>query len=232
MWGIIVNTLAILVGSAVGNLLKGGISDRFRDIIMQGLGLSVCIIGIQGAVKTSNILIVIISLIIGGTLGEWWQIENGLDKLGKWVQDRFGKNGGNTFSEGFVTASLMYCVGAMAIVGSLESGLKGENATLFAKSTLDGVSAVIFSSTMGLGVAFAAFSVLVYQGFIVLTSSFLKGYLSQPVINEMSAVGGILILAIGFGMLGLRKFKVGNLLPSVFVPVFYFSIVQLLHHFF
>ncbi|MGI6706400.1 MAG: DUF554 domain-containing protein [Clostridia bacterium] len=232
MWGIIANTLAILVGSAFGILLKGGISDRFRDIIMQGLGLSVCIIGIQGAIKTSNILIVIISLIIGGTLGEWWQIEKALEKLGNWVRDKFGKNGSDSFSEGFVTASLIYCVGAMAIVGSLESGLKGENATLFAKSALDGVSAVIFSSTMGIGVAFAAFSVFIYQGFIVLTASFLKDYLSQPIINEMSAVGGVLILAIGLGMLGLRKFKVGNLLPSIFIPVFYFLILQLFHYFY
>jgi len=232
MWGTIVNTAAVIGGGILGSFLKGGISERFREIIMQGIGLAVCLIGIQNALKTTDIFIVIISLIIGGTLGEWWKIEDKLDRMGQWAQKKFSKNGDNSFSQGFVTASLVYCVGAMAIVGALESGLKGEYGTLYAKSILDGISAIIFSSTLGIGVAFSAISVFLYQGAITVAASFLQSYLSDPVITEMTAVGGLLILAIGLSLLGIKKFKVGNLLPSIFVPIAYFPIAQLISKFF
>lgn len=230
MWGTFINALAIIIGGLLGSFLKTGISNRFCDIIMQGLGLTVCLIGLKGALSTSDIFIVIISVVIGAIIGEWMQIEQKLEHLGDFIQNKVGNNKNNSFSEGFVTASLVYCVGAMAIVGSLESGLKGIYTILYAKSILDGISAVIFASTMGVGVVFSAISVFLYQGFITITAHFLEPFLTSVVRDEMSAVGGLLIFAIGLTMLGIKKIKVGNLLPAVFIPIFYFPITQLMHN--
>jgi len=230
MWGTFINALAIIIGGLLGSFLKTSISNRFCDIIMQGLGLTVCLIGLKGALNTSDIFIVIISVVIGAIIGEWMQIEQKLEQLGDFIQNKVGNNKNNSFSEGFVTASLVYCVGAMAIVGSLESGLKGIYTILYAKSILDGISAVIFASTMGVGVVFSAISVFIYQGFITIAAHFLEPFLSSVVRDEMSAVGGLLIFAIGLTMMGIKKIKVGNLLPAIFIPIFYFPITQLIHN--
>lgn len=230
MWGTFINTFAIIFGGLLGSFLKAGISNRFCDIIMQGLGLTVCLIGLKGALMTSDILIVIISVVIGAVIGECMQIEQKLEQLGDFIQKKVGDKNDNTFSEGFVTASLVYCVGAMAIVGSLESGLKGVHTTLYAKSILDGISAIIFASTLGIGVVFSAVSVLLYQGFITITAHFMEPFLTNIVRDEMSAVGGLLIFAIGLTMMGIKKIKVGNLLPAIFIPIFYFPIIQVIRN--
>lgn len=226
MLGTIVNVIAILTGSLLGTIIKKGIKEEYKSTVMDGIGLAVVIIGIMGAIETNNIMLVIGSIVIGSLIGEAVDIENKLDKLGNSLQNKFSKDNSN-FSKGFVTASLVFCVGAMAIVGSLEAGIQGNYETLFAKSILDGISSLIFSSTLGIGVAFSALPVLIYQGGITLLANSVKGLLTAEVINEMSAVGSILIMAIGINILDLKKIKVGNMLPSIFIPILYYVVLNL-----
>lgn len=221
MLGTIINVVAILVGSAAGIALHGGMPQRFRDTIMQGLALCVVLIGVMGAVQTSNSMIVIFSIVLGALVGEGIDIEKRLDSVGNAAQRLFdrGKGGPSTFAQGFVTASLVYCVGAMAIMGSLDSGLRGDHATLIAKSILDGVSAIVFASTLGPGVALSAAAVFIYQGAITLLAQFVAPFLTDALVTEMSAVGGLLIIGIGVNMFDRVHIKVGNLLPAIFMPV-------------
>ncbi|MBU5427723.1 DUF554 domain-containing protein [Tissierella pigra] len=228
MLGTIVNTVAIIIGSLLGIGIKKGIKDDYKNTIMDGIGLAVMVIGIMGGIKSENIILVIGSIVVGGIIGEIIGIENKLDNLGNSLQSKFGGKDSN-FSKGFVTASLVYCVGAMAIVGSLESGIQSNHETLFAKSILDGISAIIFSSTLGIGVAFSSIPVFIYQGSITLLANSVKGLLTPQVVNEMSAVGGLLIMAIGINILGIKKIKVGNMLPSVFIPIIYYILVNLVN---
>ncbi|MCQ4924165.1 DUF554 domain-containing protein [Tissierella carlieri] len=228
MLGTIVNALAIILGSLLGIGVKKGIKDDYKNTIMDGIGLAVIIIGIMGGIKSENIILVIGSIVVGSVIGEVIEIENKLDNLGDFLQDKFGGKDSN-FSKGFVTASLVYCVGAMAIVGSLESGIQGNHQTLFAKSILDGISAIIFASTLGIGVAFSSIPVFIYQGSITLLANFIKDLLTVQVVNEMSAVGGLLIMAIGINILGIKKIKVGNMLPAVFIPIIYYILVNLVN---
>ena len=220
------NTLAIIAGSLVGLIFRGGIPQKYNVTIMQAISLAVILVGLRMALKTEAILLVIISLAIGSVIGEFLGIEERLENLGKFLERRFSKKG-NGISRGFVVTTLVYCVGSMAIVGSLESGLTGNHQTLFAKSALDGISAIIFTSTMGIGVMFSSFSVLVYQGLITVSASLIKPFLVEAVINQMSAVGGLLIVAIGFNLLEIQKIRVGNMLPAIFLPLVYFMIKQL-----
>ena len=171
---------------------------------------------------------VIFSLVIGSLMGEFLKIENRLEDLGKRLESKFTK-AGDGVAKGFVVASLVFCVGSMAIVGSMESGLTGNHQTLFAKSALDGLSSIIFASTLGIGVLFSSISVFVYQGFITLTASLMKPFLIPSVINQMSGVGGLLIMAIGFNLLEIKKINVGNMLPGIFIPLFYFMLKQLIN---
>lgn len=221
MLGTIVNSVAIIIGAIAGVLLKSGIKDKYKETIMQGISLTVFIIGIMGAIKSENILLVIGSIVVGAIIGEALNIEGALDRLGNFLQNKIGGSSSG-FSKGFVTTSLIYCVGAMAIVGSLESGLQGNYETLFAKSILDGIYSIIFGSTLGIGVAFSSVSVFVYQGTITILSSFIKDFLTPEVIREMSAVGGVLIMGLGLSMLEIKKIKVGNMLPAVFIPLLYY----------
>lgn len=227
MLGTIVNSLAIVVGSLIGILLKKGIKDDYKITIMDGISLTVIVIGIMGGIKSENMILAISSIVIGSLIGEIIGIEKRLDKLGDKLQKSLGARDSN-FSKGFVTASLIYCVGAMAIVGALESGIQGNHQTLFAKSILDGISSIIFASTLGIGVAFSAVAVFIYQGIITLLAGSVKGLLTPEVINEMSAIGGILIMAIGINVLGIKKVKVGNMLPAIFIPIIYYMIVNLM----
>ena len=220
MLGTIVNSVAIIVGGLVGILLRKGIPDSYKKTIMQGLGLSVFIIGISGTFKSQNILLMIFSIVIGSIIGEALAIEDKLEKLGNWLEGSMGKSEG-TVAKGFVTASLIFCIGAMAIVGSLESGLTGNHETLFAKSLIDGVTSIIFASTLGIGVVFSSIAVFVYQGFITVTATFMKPFLIESVIAEMSAIGGLLIMGIAINILELKRIKVGNMLPAVFIPILY-----------
>lgn len=220
MIGTIVNTAAIIAGSLLGLLMKGGIQQKYRFTIMQAVGLAVIMIGLQSALKTESLLVVIISLALGSLLGEWMNIENHLERLGQWLELRIAAKGGD-FARGFVATSLIFCVGSMAIVGSLESGLNDNHQILFAKSVLDGITSVVFASTFGLGVLFSAFSVFLYQGMITLLASLLKMILVEAVVAQMSAVGGLLITAIGINILELTRIKVGNMLPAIFLPMVY-----------
>ena len=221
MLGTVVNALAIVAGGLVGLCCTRGIDDRYRQTVLQGLALCVLLIGGKSALSSDNLPVVILSLVVGGVIGEWLAIEARLESLGRWIEARFadGSAGGGDFARGFVSASLVFCVGSMAVVGSLESGLAGNHRTLFAKAIIDGVAALIFASTLGRGVLFASVPVLVYQGAITLAAGLLRPLLTAAAVADMSAVGGLLIVAIGVNLLGIARIRVGNLLPAVFLPL-------------
>ena len=215
MQGTAVNAAAIIIGSIVG--LKAGhlISSRVRGTVMAGLGLAVLLIGVQLALKSREPLIIIGSLIGGGILGELLRIEARLEGLGNRIGDRF--QGSGQVAEGFVTASLLYCVGAMAIMGALQDGLGSRPDILYAKAALDGIASVALASTLGVGVLFSALPLLAYQGAITLSATFAQQILTPVVVQEMNAVGGLLIMAIALDLLGIKRIPVGNLLPAVFL---------------
>ena len=217
MQGTLVNVAAVVVGSLVGRQVGQLLSARLRQTIMAGLGLAVLLIGLQLALQGQQIMIVIGSLIFGGLLGELIGIEKRLEQFGVHLQERFSGNG--PIAEGFVTASLLFCVGAMAIMGALQDGLGDRPTILYAKAALDGVAAIALTSTLGIGVLFSALSLLLYQGAITLAAGLAKLVLTDPVITEMNAVGGLLIVAIAIDLLGIKRLPVGNLLPSIFVAV-------------
>ena len=226
MLGTIVNAVAIFAGSLLGLFFSRGISKNYEEIVLSGVGLSVILIGIKSALVSDSLMIVIFSVIIGALLGEWLKIETKLEALGNFLESKVTKksNDSRSFARGFVTASLVFCVGSMAIVGSLESGLTGNHQTLFAKSILDGVTSIIFASAMGLGVMFSGLAVFLYQGLITLTATLIKDLLVPETIAQMTSVGGLLIMAIGFNMLRITTIKVGNLLPGIFLPLLYYAI--------
>ena len=235
--GTIVNALAILAGSAAGLLIKwlagkfsgsligaNNLGLRLQDIIMKGVALCVLYIGIDGCLAGENTLAAILSMVLGAVIGELLDLDRRMHTLGDLVQKKtenlIQQDGGASVSEGFVTASLLFCVGAMAIVGALQNGLTGDHTTLFAKSLLDGISAIVFSSSLGIGVAFSAVAVLLYQGLIALMASFISPFLGDAVIAEMTCVGSLLIAALALNMLGITKIKVMNLVPACILPIF------------
>lgn len=220
MIGTIVNAAAIIFGSLVGLLFKKGIPDRINKTVMSGLALCVILIGLMDALKVNNLMIVIFSIVIGGIIGELLNISKRIKNLGDRIGQKFS-NSKDSVSKGFVTSSLLFCVGAMAIVGSLEDGLTGSHKTLFAKSILDGISSIIFSSSLGIGVILSSVSVFLYQGIITLAASSLSGLLTKTVISDVTAAGGLLIIGLGFNMLDICDINVANLLPSVFLPILY-----------
>lgn len=214
-----VNVLAVLAGGALGLLLRRGMPARFGDTLTKGLGLCVIAIGVSGALETQNMIVVIICVALGGLLGAWIDIERRLDTLGKRIETRLthGKGDGG-MAKGFVSASLLFCVGAMAVVGSLSAGLRHDYQTIFAKSALDFISAIFLASAYGAGVLLGAASVLIYQGAITLLSGALAPVLSDAVVAEMSAAGGVLIIGIGLNMIRKEHIPVGNLLPAILLP--------------
>ncbi len=225
MQGTLINVMAIIMGSLVGVGLKGGIPTQYKETVIGAIGLAVLLIGAKSALQTDALLLVIVSLALGSLLGEALRIEDRLERLGRWIGRRLaGSEDG--VANAFVTASLVFCVGAMAVVGSLESGLTGNHQTLYAKSLLDGVTSIVFASTLGIGVIFSALAVLLYQGAITLSAVYLKAYLTPPVIGQMTAVGGLLILAIGFNILGFKRLRIGNMLPAIGIPLIYDLIVK------
>lgn len=229
MLGTIVNALAIVAGSLLGLVFSKGIADNYREIIMNGVGLAVVLIGIKGALVSDSLMVVIFSVILGALLGEAAKIESRLEAFGRFLESKVASKSSDTssFARGFVTASLVFCVGSMAIVGSLESGLTGNHQTLFAKSVLDGVTSVIFASAMGLGVMFSGAAVFLYQGLITMTAVVMKSVLVPETIGQMTSVGGLLIMAIGFNMLKITTIRVGNLIPGIFLPLLWFAIRHL-----
>ena len=230
LWGTIVNTLGIIAGTVLGVILKsisggrkektleGGLREELPDAIMKGVALCVLLIGITGAIKTQNIMVVIISIVLGAIIGTLCKLDKGITSLGEFIEKKTGGKLGS-ITQGFVSASLLFCVGAMAIVGSLNSGLVRDHSTLYAKSLLDTISAVIFASTLGWGVAFSSLLLFAYQGTITIAASWIAPVLSVAAINEMSAVGSLLIIALSLNMLGLTKIKVMNYVPAIFIPI-------------
>ncbi len=214
MTGTLVNAAAIIAGSLLGVTLKKGLPDRLRQTLMYAIGLGVLLIGTRMALQSQNVLIVLASLVLGGIVGELINIEGYLDKFGRFIQSRVDEN--SSIAKAFVTASLLYCVGSMAVMGALESGLTGNHTTLYAKSILDGVTSIIFASTLGIGVIFSALPVLLYQGAITLAASLLQPLLTPAAVAEMTGTGGLLIIGIGLNVLEIKKLKVGNLLPGIF----------------
>ncbi len=220
MIGTLVNTLAAVAGGLLGTLLKKGIPQRLADLVQKGLALCVLYIGIKGSFAGTNTLVTILSMVLGAIIGGLLDLDDKLERLGAWVQSRFSKKGGGgKVAEGFVTACLLFCVGSMAVVGSLQSGLTGNHETIFTKSMLDFVSAIILASSLGLGVCLSGAFVLVYQGAIVLLARWAAPILSDYVVAEMSCAGSLLIVALGLNMLGIAKLKVSNLLPAMFLPL-------------
>lgn len=217
--GTIVNVATVLAGSLIGLLLGKGIPKRVIDIVTKGLGLCTVFLGITGMFDGENALITIISIVIGAAVGELCDLDGKINRLGNWVESKFKKENSNVpVAEGFVSASLLFCVGAMTIMGSLQSGLSGDHSILFAKSTLDLISSIIFASTLGYGVMLAAGSVFVIQGGIALLASSVAPYLESAV-GEMNVVGSILLFALGLNIVGLGKFKIMNYVPAIFIPI-------------
>lgn len=227
MLGTIVNSLSIAVGGSVGNAFGNTLSKRYSDILLKAISVSVILIGLKSAFETKNILLLICSMTLGALIGEFLKIEDRLETFSKLLEKKFKNHRGN-IAEGFVTATLIFCIGAMSIVGAIESGVSNNNDTLFAKSVLDGISAIIFSSTLGIGVSLSAVVVLIYQGSITLLAGLVANYISMEAITELSAVGGLLVFILGMNVLEITKIKVGNMLPAMFIPVVYFSIIGLI----
>ncbi|MCL6516009.1 DUF554 domain-containing protein [Alicyclobacillus sp.] len=230
--GAIVNAVAVIVGTTIGTLIPG-IGERAKNTIMQGLSLAVILIGLSMALSdTADLLIIVISMAIGGWLGAWWGIEDGIDRLGSWFEHRFKRSAGSgQVSQAFVTSTLVFCVGSMNIVGAIQSGVQGQHNTLYVKSLLDGFTSIIFSSTFGPGVYLSAGVVLLYEGAIALAAHVLGAALANPaVISCVTATGGLLIVGIGLSILGVKKVSVGNLLPAMLVAAVLKGLAPLLHH--
>jgi uncharacterized membrane protein YqgA involved in biofilm formation len=215
-----INAAAIVLGSLVGLLLKKSLSERYEKAVFTAAGIVSLTIGIQMALKTSHVLAFAIALILGGLAGTFLDIEGAILRLGERLKKRFAKREeGGTFAYGFLSASVLYCSGAMAIVGSFKAGTEGDYALILTKSVLDGFISIMFASAMGVGVAFSALTVLVYQGFLTLASVWLKPWVSELMIAELTGIGGALVVMIGINLLDLKKLKTGDFLPALVVTV-------------
>lgn len=226
-----INAALVLVGSLLGLLFKNHIGERFNTILTHALGLCVLGIGVTSAIGTRNTLCVIVCMVLGAILGEALRIEDRLDSVGEILKKRLVRGKGSSrFTEGFVTASVLFCVGSMAIMGSMEAGIQGKYDILISKGVIDGVTSITLASAMGLGVAFSAGPLLLYQGGLTLLFAQVGPFLDPAAIKEMSAVGGAIIVGIAVNMLGLGKGKirVGNMLPAIFLPLLYLPAAQLL----
>jgi uncharacterized membrane protein YqgA involved in biofilm formation len=218
-----------------------GIPARVEELIKKAIGLSIIYVGIRGALDNERMLLLIMSMVAGAIAGELINIDQWMNRLGLWAERKLGlakagapgaggpsgaSNGGRSFSKGFMSASILFCTGSMAIVGSMQSGLQGNHETLFAKSILDGSISLVFGASMGVGVAFSALPVLVYEGAIALASLAIRDYLTPEIIREMSSVGSLIIAGIGFNFLGVKEIKVANLIPAIFIPWVYLAVMS------
>ena len=221
LWGTIVNVLAVAVGGTVGLLLNKGIPERITKALMTGVGLCVLYIGIDGCLAGEQMLVTILSLAIGAVIGELLDLDARLERLGQAVERKLTKPNGDTptVAKAFVNASLLFCVGTMTIVGSLQSGLTGNHETLYLKSVLDLISSIVFGATLGWGVLLSCVTILVYQGGIALLAQVVAPYLNDVVVAEMTCVGSLLIVALALNILNITKIKVANFLPAVFLPL-------------
>lgn len=220
MVGTIINVIAVLVGGAIGLLFGSRIPERFKNTVITGMGLFVGVMGVQMFLKSQNQLIVLGAVIIGTLLGEWWKIEDGLQAIGQTLEKRFSKEtetgSGSRFVRGFMVASLLFCIGPMAILGSIQDGLTGDYNLLAVKSTLDGFASIAFASTLGVGVLFSSLILLVYQGGISLLAGGLSAIITDPMMNEMTATGGVILVGLAISnLLDIKKIRVGNFLPAL-----------------
>lgn len=235
--GTIVNVGTVLIGTTIGILLKNGLPKRFEKTVMQGLGLTTCFIGIggtlsevltiqDGEIGTQHTMLLILCLALGAVIGEALNIEQRLEDFGAFCQSHFAAKGDSRFVEGFVTASLLFCVGAMSIVGALNDGLNGDPTMLIAKAILDGVASILFAASLGKGVYLSVVPIFFYQGGITLMARFIRPWLTDVLIGQMSCVGSVLIFAISLNLIFNSKLRVGNLLPAIFLPVLFFFLAR------
>jgi len=218
--GTVVNALAVVLGSLLGFVLPR-LREEMRVQVMQGVGLVVAVMGISMAMRSENIIVVLVSLVLGGAVGGWMHLDDQLKRFGRWMESRLNKQDG--FASGFITATLVFCVGPMAVLGALAGGLKGEHELLFTKAMLDGFTAIIFTSSLGVGVLFSAVPVFLYQGVIALSAEWIirlfKGPLLDRILEDLTAVGGIMIIAIGLNLLNLTRIRVADWLPALPIAV-------------
>ena len=221
MTGTFLNIATVLVGSIIGLIFGAQIPDKLKSTVIAGMGLFTAAMGLQMFLRTENALIVLGSLLIGTLLGEWWRIEDGLQNLGKYLEQRFSnsdEDGSNKFVRGFLTASLLFCVGPMTILGSIKDGLNGDYNLLAVKSVLDGFASLAFASTLGAGVMFSTIIILVYQGGISLLAAQLNAIVTPSMMNELTATGGVILLGLAISsLLEIKKIRVGNMLPGLAV---------------
>ena len=218
--GTIVNSVAVIIGGVLGLVFKKGISEKVKDSVFKAVGLITAYIGISGSLCGENTLIVVVSMVLGTVIGELIDLDKGVNKIGNVLERKFSKNKeDNNIAQGFVSSSLLFCVGAMTIVGSLQAGLEGDCSVLYIKSAIDFCSSIIFSATFGIGVLFSSIFVLLYQGSITLLSSLLAPFLTTAVVNEMNCVGYIIIIGLSLNIIGVTKLKVMNMVPAVFLPI-------------
>ena len=233
MNGTLINIAAILVGGTIGLLLGGRLAERIKKTVVCGLGLFTLVYGISLFLKTSNSLIVLGSILIGILLGEWWRIEEGLEKLAAWLEAKINhgsqSDGREKFIKGFFTATLLFCIGPMAILGSIEDGLSGSVNTLVVKSILDGFAAMAFASTLGVGVLFSSLMVFVYQGSITLLAKQVQGFATPDMMNELTATGGIILTAIAISsLLEIKKIRTASFLPALIIAPVIVWIISLI----
>ena len=232
MTGTLLNIATVLVGGIIGLLFGARIPDSLKSTVISGMGLFTAAMGVQMFLNTENPLIVLGALLIGTLLGEWWRIEDSLQNLGKFLEQRFskeGEDGSNKFVRGFLTASLLFCVGPMTILGSIQDGLTGDYNLLAVKSVLDGFAALAFASTLGVGVMFSTIIILIYQGGISLLAAQLDAIVTPSMMNELTATGGVILLGLAISsLLEIKKIRVGNMLPGLAIAPLIVWILSLL----
>lgn len=213
----LINCATVLAGSLIGFLFNRKINERFKDTIYTGMGVFTLMVGLMMALETTRILFVGISVVAGGLLGSWWKVEAGILKIGQGLQGRFGgKEGGSTtFALGFLNASVLFCVGAMTIVGSFRAGAEGNYDLILTKSVMDGFMAILLTAAMGFGVAFSVITILLYQGGLTLLAGLIAPHISELVLSELSGTGGVLVMMIGLNLLKLKEIKTGDFLPAL-----------------
>ena len=227
--GTLINMATVTAGTLLGRVIGSRLPQRFQDTIMQGLGLATLLLGILNGQQTKNPLYVLGAILAGGLIGELLDIDKALERFGAWVQRRFAR-GGSQISEAFITSSLLFCVGPLTILGSLQNGLSGDNQSLVFKATLDGFAAFAFSSALGWGVILSVGTIAIFQGGLSLGAGLLNGLVDKAMIDEMSAVGGLIILAIGLKLLKIATLRIGAFLPALLVAPVLVKIVETLHH--
>lgn len=226
MLGNIVNTVAIIGGSILGIFFKKGLPLKIKDIIMSSMGLFLLTLAIKDAIKFNNAIFTLACLLLGAVIGEFLMIDDNLKRLGTYFEEKFSNNdnSSNDILKGFTTTSIMFCVGAMAIVGSIKSGLTNDNEILLIKALLDGIFSLIFASKYGIGVLFSSIVVFLYQGSLYFLAFFIKNSLSENIITEISTLGGIIMIGLAFNLLFDKNIKIGNMVPALFIPIIYNAI--------